>query len=692
MQKDLEQFNRWAPSAKTGIGKSINGASNVTFTLGQGGLNEIYFPQEDTPYIRHARFIVTGPNFFSDEIQDTDHFQEVIEENTFAYRITNTCKFNKYVLQKEIVVDPLRNTLLQKISFKPAEDNLHLYLFIIPAVVNSQLSHAFIEDYKGMKLICSVFDETVLAVACSEGWLNTHVGLLGISDGWKDLKEKKQLTTFCEKADFGNLTLMGELNVQACKEQVLAIGMGHTIDEAAHHACSSLLDGFDKSKDKYILEWKDWQKCNMNQYRTKDKNQLFTQSFGVLHICESKRYAGAIIASPTIPWGNENNDPSTGGYHLVWPRDLVETSGAFLAIHSKENSLRILNYLLSIQENDGKWNQNTWLNGKPYSTGKQMDECALPVILAYGCYKEGYLDKTLLENYISKLKKALLYLIHKGPYTQEGRWEEPHRGYSPYTFATEIAALILGAKLVEAYDLESLAQNCLAHADKWNRDLDHFCYVTDTQLSQKVGVEGYYVRSNPKNIKASDLKNEYMELKHYAGSIKNVCLAELVSTDALELVRFGLRSPHDPRILNTIKVIDETLKVETPFGPGWHRFTYDGYGERPDGSGYKEKGIGRLWPLLTGERAHYEIAAGNFEYAEKLLQTMEKFSENGLFSEQVWDVEDIPEKNLYLGRPTGSAMPLLWAHAEYIKLVLSLEAKKVIDMPDEVQKRYWHCK
>ncbi len=163
----------------------------------------------------------------------------------------------------------------------------------------------------------------------------------------------------------------------------------------------------------------------------------------------------------------------------------------------------------------------------------------------------------------------------------------------------------------------------------------------------------------------------------------------VVSPDALALVRFGLRAADDPRILNTIKVIDGTLKVETPFGSAWHRYNGDAYGEYDDGSPYDGSGIGRAWPLLTGERAHYELAAGHPDAALNLLKTMEAFAgDGGMLPEQIWDSEAIPERNLYCGRPSGSAMPLVWAHAEHIKLRRSLREGHIFDMPPYTVQRY----
>jgi glucoamylase len=163
----------------------------------------------------------------------------------------------------------------------------------------------------------------------------------------------------------------------------------------------------------------------------------------------------------------------------------------------------------------------------------------------------------------------------------------------------------------------------------------------------------------------------------------------MISPDALALVRFGLRAADDPRIVNTVKVIDTLLKMETPYGPAWHRYRGDAYGEYGDGAPYDGKGIGRAWPLLTGERAHYELAAGRHEMAEKLLHTLEGFAnEGGMIPEQIWDGPDIPERELFYGRPSGSAMPLVWAHAEYVKLCRSLQEGRVFDKPPQPVQRY----
>jgi glucoamylase len=165
--------------------------------------------------------------------------------------------------------------------------------------------------------------------------------------------------------------------------------------------------------------------------------------------------------------------------------------------------------------------------------------------------------------------------------------------------------------------------------------------------------------------------------------------ALMVSPDALAFVRFGLRAADDPRIVNTVTVVDATLKVDTPRGPVWHRYHGDGYGEHADGRPFDGTGIGRAWPLLTGERAHYELAAGRRDVAKQLARALEALADGSyLLPEQVWDSADIPERGLFLGHASGSAMPLVWAHAEYIKLCRSLLDLEVFDRPPQTVQRY----
>src|SRR5690606_15834276 len=135
------------------------------------------------------------------------------------------------------------------------------------------------------------------------------------------------------------------------------------------------------------------------------------------------------------------SDDDMGGYHLVWPRDLVETAGGFLAAGDHREALHILEYLREVQLASGHWAQNMWLDGRPYWRGVQMDECAFPILLADLLRRNGDLTDRALERYLPMVRQAAGYIVANGPASRQDRWEEDG-GYSPFTLAVEIAALL----------------------------------------------------------------------------------------------------------------------------------------------------------------------------------------------------------------------------------------------------------
>ncbi len=678
---------KWTSSSKIGIGKALNAGSEVSFTISHGILNEVYYPREDIACIRDMGLIVTdGKDFFCEEKRDTDHATKMVKPGIPAYQIKNTAPDKKFEIVKEIVSDPYRNTVLQKISFKQKQKDVpyHIYALLAPHLNNEGNNNSgWIGEYKGIPMLFAQNGDIALALACSSKWLKRSVGYVGTSDGWTDLSQHKNMEWEYTNANNGNIALTGEIDISERTDFVLALSFGRTQAEAANHARASLLDGFDAARNCYFGEWEGWQNT-LREVPAKN----FRISAAVLRMHEAKNYPGGIIASLSIPWGESKGDSDKGGYHLVWPRDLVESAGGFLALQTKDDVLRIVNYLMSTQNADGSWPQNMWLQGEPNWNGLQMDQIALPLLELHNCYERDALDKDRMERYWPNTKKAIAYLLLNGPYTQQDRWEE-EQGYTPFTMATEIAGLLAGAELAEINGDKVLAKYCRETADNWNDAVEVQTYVTGTPLAKEHNVEGYYIRINPfKDSTAQELDGKTMNLKNHHDDSGKIKVNELVSVDALALVRFGLRAADDPKIMNTLKIIDATLKVDTPNGPCWHRYNNDGYGEHENGEPYDGTGIGRAWPLLTGERAHYEIAAGNIKGAKNLMKAMDAFANNGLLPEQIWDTDDIPEKALFCGKHTGSAMPLTWAHAEYLKLCASLSEKKIFDMPSYTQERY----
>jgi glucoamylase len=395
-----------------------------------------------------------------------------------------------------------------------------------------------------------------------------------------------------------------------------------------------------------------------------------------------------MIASLAVPWGFNKGDEDLGGYHLVWPRDLVETAGGLLAAGAHENARRVLSFLQATQEEDGHWAQNMWLNGSAYWGGIQMDETALPILLMDLAWREKALTDQDRLRFWPMVRKAAVYLLRNGPISPQDRWEEVS-GYTPFTIGAEIAALLVAAEMADLNNEASVSAYLREVADDWHGAIDRWMYVSDTDWSRKFDVKGYYIRIATMNAEEEIGPQEKVVVKNVSCDKAVQLAGHLVSPDSLALVRFGLRAADDPRILDTIKVIDALLKTDMPQGAVWHRYNGDGYGEHEDGSPFDGTGIGRAWPLLTGERAHYELAAGKKEEADKLLKALENFAnEGGLIPEQIWDAADIPERELYFGLPSGSAMPLVWAHAEYVKLLRSLRDGHVFDMPPQTVQRY----
>ncbi|MDR3575896.1 MAG: glucan 1,4-alpha-glucosidase [Anaerolineaceae bacterium] len=683
---------RWSSSAKTGVGTSLTHVSRVWFTLSHGILDEIYYPGVDHACTRDLGFIVTdGNEFFSEEKRLTTQKVEYLAKGVPAYHLTNTCNEKRYRIEKVVISDPRRDVVLQKVTFTPLMgtlDDFHLYALLAPHLANFGMGNTgWLGDYKGTPMLFAERKASALAMGCTAPWLGRSTGFVGVSDGWQDLNQHKKMTWFYDRAENGNIALMGEIDLKACGGSfVLAVGFGQRWSEAGHRTLASLLDVFEDTQAEYIQQWQEWQK---GLEELQNGSDIYRTSTIVLNTHEAKNISGGLIASLSIPWGFDKGDDDLGGYHLAWPRDLVETAGGLLAAGAHESSRRILHYLVTTQDEDGHWPQNMWLDGLPYWDGVQLDETAFPILLIELARRENALFEDGMKRLWPMVRKAAGFLVRNGPVTQQDRWEEDP-GYSPFTLAAEIAALLVAADVADLNGEQGIAGYLRDTADAWNEGIERWIYVTGTDLAQQVGVEGYYVRIAPPEVsEAASPVDGFVPIKNRPPDQTDEPAIHIISPDALALVRFGLREPGDPHILNTIKVIDKLLMVDLPTGASWHRYNDDGYGEHEDGSPFDGTGVGQAWPLLTGERAHYELACGNRQRAEELLHAMESFAnEGGLIPEQVWTGEDIPERELFKGRPSGSAMPLVWAHAEYIKLLRSLKDGRVFDMPQQTVQRY----
>jgi glucoamylase len=687
---------RWTSSAKMGAGTALNQHSKVWFTLSHGILNEVYFPRVDQACTRDMGFLVTdGRQFFSEEKRHCTFENVPFEPGIPAFELTNSCNSGRYRIHKEVLTDPYRNVVLQRVRFEPLVGKLsdyHLYALLAPHLANCGYGNTgWTGDYKGTAMFFAEHDGTALALASSVPWKKMSVGFVGYSDGWQDVSQHFQMEWEYTRAENGNIACTGEVDLIGCNgEFVLALGFGGIWSEAGQQARSTLFDDYAEIHKHYVSQWSVWQKTLLPLDEPERQTDLYRASTAVLRTHESKDFLGGIIASLSIPWGFNKGDEDLGGYHLVWPRDLVETAGALLAAGAVTDAVRVLRYLEATQEADGNWAQNLWLDGRPYWSGIQMDETAFPILLVDLMRREAPGSLGNLQRWWPMVRNAASFIVRNGPVTQQDRWEEDG-GYSPFTLAAEISALLAAADIADLTGHSDAAEILRAVADAWNENVERWVYATGGDLATQLGVEGYYVRITPPDTDCSASPTQgFVPIKNRAPGQNVERAFHVVSPDSLALVRFGLRAPDDPRILNTMRVIDGLLSVDLPQGRCWYRYNGDGYGEHADGSAFDGTGIGRPWPLLAGERAHYALAAGHPDDAEELLKVIENSTsgESRLLPEQVWDVTEIPALELLRGKPTGSACPLVWAHAEYVKLRRSLRDGKVFDQPPQTVQRY----
>jgi glucoamylase len=687
---------RWTSSAKTGVGCALSPVSRVWFTVSHGILNEIYYPRVDQACIRDFGLIVTdGAGFFAEEKRDCTSETSALEDGVPAFKVISTHIGGRFRLTKYIVADPRHDVVLQQIRLEVMQGPpLRLFALLAPHLVNGGAHNtAWIDDYKGSRMLFAEGGGTRLALAMDPPFATASVGFVGFSDGWQLLQKHGYLAETYDHATNGNVALAAELAVSDDTPVLVALGFGRSKDEAAFHTRGSLQAMFSSVVEEYAAGWRTWQAGLRSLDRKVDGHNTYRVSTGVLRCHETPNFPGGLIASLSIPWGASKGDDDLGGYHLVWPRDLVQTAGAFMACGATHEVVRVLRYLRTVQEADGSWAQNCWLDGKPYWHGLQLDECALPIVMVDLAWRMGAVPRPQLPLYWPMVRAAVGFVVRNGPTTSQDRWEE-NAGYTPFTLAAEIAALLAAADIAELCEPGDAGTEIAGFlrdtADAWEAQIEDWLYVTDTALAREVGVKGYYIRVAPPVAgEARAAPHATVEVRNRDIRSADVAADMLVSADTLALVRFGLRAADDPRIVDSVRVIDHVLRQELPTGPGWRRYNGDGYGEHDDGAPFDGTGVGRVWPLLAGERAHYELMAGRKAEASRLLAVLEASANPGkLLPEQVWDGPPMPERELLPGGPSGSAMPLVWAHAEHIKLLSSLADGAVFDLPPQTVRRY----
>jgi len=671
----------WTSSAKDIVGCTL-GPSRVWFTIGFGIVNEVYYPRVDIPQIRDLGFIVGDGRGFWVEVKRLEKYTlRLLAPGTPAVEIVHT--HERFSLHLRVVPDPDSDVLTIEVQLL-GDEELRPYVLIAPRLGTSGRDNtAEVRRYGTRRVLAAEQGPFGLALAAvddgqRDAFGPASAGYVGASDGWQDFQRNGALTWQYACAGPGNVALIGALPRKA----ILGLGFGNSMQAAATLALSSLMQPFDNVLERLIGAWRQWhaRRSERSLSRADEPGALADQlrlSSMVLRTHLDKTYPGAMVASLSVPWGNSRDD--RGGYHLVWPRDLVQCATALLGLGAQQEARNTLRYLVATQKEDGSWYQNQWLGGTPYWQGLQLDEIGFPVLLAATLVERDALKGIVVADMI---RRALCFIAATGPSSPQDRWEE-NAGINLFTLSVCIAALVAGASFLSG----PAKDFALALADFWNDRLESWTAVRDTPLARRLGVESYYIRVAPPDVlrdPASLQSNLYIKNRSRTGVVP---ADEEISIDFLQLVRFGLRRADDPRVRDSITVVDALLKTDTPNGPAWHRYNGDGYGEHDDGRPFDGTGRGRAWPLLTGERGHYELVAGN-DPSLYLKAMAAMTSPGGMMPEQVWDSAPLPKQRLFPGRPTGSAMPLAWAHAEFIKLMVSRHLGYPFDRPAAVWARY----
>jgi glucoamylase len=681
----------WTEADKTGFGTASTRRSNVWFTLQRGRASEIFYPDLSTPSTRNLELIVTDGRTFTDR-ESTGMRHRVRRPDPRSLRFTqvNTDRQGRYRLTKTFVTDPARDVVRVRVRLTSLDGRAYrLFALHDPALGNDG------SDDRGRTMGSTLVarDAATAAVLRSRpAFAATSNGYLGESDGWTDLEDDHRLDRRHDSAGPGNVVQTGRVGGvtgrRGHRTATLTLGYGDTVGAARTATARAAGLGFSRTATRYDRGWHAYlDGIKRVPASAAGVRRQYLASALVLAAAEDKLNPGAIVASPSAPWvwGDEVDGLSSpsGAYHLVWSRDAYQFGTALWAQGDRARARRVVDWLFRVQQKpDGSFPQNSDVEGTPVWSELQLDEVALPIVLARLVGRD---DATTYAG----VKRAADFLAdfrdedtgRAAPYSPQERWEN-QSGYSPNSIAAQIAGLVCAADLARRNGDDASAERWLALADEWQAKVQDWTVTTTGPLSD----QPYFLRltkdGNPDAGTTYGIGD---------GGPSSVDQRRVVDQSFLDLVRYGIESPDDPAVRNTLRVVDEDLKVVTPNGPFWHRFSFDGYGETRTGGQWDitepDTGttLGRGWPLLTGERGEYVVTRGGD--ATRYLRTMARASgPSDMLAEQVWDGR--PPTNRPAGEGTRSATPLVWSHAGLVRLAWTMQRGRPVDRQGVVADRY----
>ncbi|UIO99054.1 glycoside hydrolase family 15 protein [Halobaculum sp. CBA1158] len=756
---------RWTTGEKYGVGTAADHdadePSRMWFTLTQGALTEVRFPRVDLMNLRTLDFIVSatdeeytvrthveGPRTTDDTVErrveptadDALLFRHVVAE-------TGDGRGHEWELTVEYAVDPSHDALVADIDFRAVDDAEYDVFAVADAALTNTGTrdralrlgtpgshHLVARDagaYTGEGGEGRLVDENgdgysvAVAMATADRFDWATVCAAG-GDDLTTLFTEGTVPETRESIDDDNVVLVGRVGTGRRTAETLALGFARQADAAAAlgEAAGALAHGYEGVRESYRDTWRAFladkplpasvagDDALANQYRT----ALMT-----LRAVEDKTYRGASVASPSVPWGEavDAAERKGYGYNFVWARDLYQVFTAAELTGDLETAANQLAYIYEYQQDeDGFIPQNTYLNGVTRWGGEQMDNISFPAVMAYHLWADG-LDFEDVAYDFEHVRRSADYVARNGPESAQERWEE-EAGYSPSSIAAEIAGLACAGKLALEVGDEASALVWLALSDRWADEVESWT-ATETGTERHEHTP-YYVRVT------RDGDPEAGHLRTLANDGPRLDERDVIDAGFLELVRLGIKPWDDETVRNSVREVDDTIRVDLPAGAAFYRYNGDGYGERDEENvgapwSVDNHGKGRLWPLLTGERGEYELHAFDDDRAvdadaddadaddadaddadaddeggsgrdpalepTELLRTMQRFANSGrMIAEQVWDRDYPTEYDWGYGEGTGSATPLAWSMAQFVRLAHGIDADEPAETPAFVRERF----
>jgi glucoamylase len=711
------------------LGTARNRTSKAWYTVAGGVLSDVYYPTVDNTNVETLQYLVSDGATFTDlQTRDMTHTVRALDPAGMACQVTATAESGRYQIVTDYLTDPDRATVLMHSTFRPLVGSRADYRLYVrfdatvngnggggadnagadTGVVDTTTGHPVpVASDVNTATIAANRDyaqQVFAALRPSTPFTEVTSGFAGTgSDGLVQLDRDHALTGLHERAVAGNLVQTARVDLDRGAELTLALGFGATQAEAVGTAGASLAGRLDHLLSRYTAGWAAYDARlrspgdafhGLPAATRQALTRAYYLSANVLKASEDKTFPGAVVASLASPWGQAVAAGSAtltyfGSYREVFSRDLYETFTGLLLDGDLATARDTVRFLFERQQlPDGSMPRNSLVNGKPApdTFGTQLDEVTYPILMAL---QAGITDKAF---YQAHVKRAADFASSHGPSFGAERWEE-QSGFSPSTIAAEVAGLVAAATIADQAGDPASARVYRGVADDFQRS-----------------VKGWTITSNgpespqPYFIRLSKTGDPNAAITYNVGNGgPTLDQREVIDAGFLELTRLGLFPAGDPDVARSLPVVDATIKSDTVNGPGWHRYNGDGYGDG-DADGHPwaptNQGSGHLWPVLAGERAEHHIATGQQATALALADAMRRFAGGvGLIPEQSWENPDLapspfgtpPEVasiGFRNGQPAGSAAPLTWSAAQFVRLVRDLDAKRLLEQPAGTVGRY----